>query len=350
MGDTTLPSWGGGSHERIDVYPYAEAESHTWTRCPACDTEMVSTCADKDGWVQWCVTPALMKLPLKLDSVRCPTRFEVRDIQEKPARSRMAPNSSFETTTPNSANPDTSLEGGSDVETEWREHDNWQQYIKRVSAAEVQTQELQRLKRIRVLQILPVPSTPYATPPYSPQALPSVVAPMSPSRGAAPMQYTYPSPTSPAHRPLPATSIIAPNAHLQHYPGHPPPIVWDVRQPTTYAQNAHRQLIDQRMLASSPAVPELILHFAMLPAPAPIRVVAADRRAVTIGEVLAAIYRVLDAPMDAALGNRLTLVKRSRMAGNKVLHILETCVRFHGLRPIPSAPQTFEVIFGPAMQ
>ncbi|KAH7106821.1 hypothetical protein BKA62DRAFT_218119 [Auriculariales sp. MPI-PUGE-AT-0066] len=216
---------------------------------------------------------------------------------------------------------------------------------------------------------LPVTSTPYATrecavvldcgkpylpllshtAPYSPQALPSVVAPMSPSRGPAPMQYTYPSPTSPAHRPLPdATSIIAPNAHLQHYPGHPPPIVWDVRQPTTYAQNAHRQLIDQRMLASSPAVPELILHFAMLPAPAPIRVVAADRRAVTVGEVLAAIYRVLDAPMDAALSNQLTPVKRSRMTGNKVLHILETCVRFHGLRPIPSAPQTFEVIFGPA--
>ncbi|KAH7103276.1 WD40-repeat-containing domain protein [Auriculariales sp. MPI-PUGE-AT-0066] len=124
-----------------------------WTRCPACDTEMVSTCADKDGWVRWCITSAFMKLPLKLDSVRCPTRFEVRDVQEKPARSRMAPNSSFETTTSNSANSDTSLEDGSDVEGERRDHDNWQQDTTSLPAAEVQMHELQRFKRIRVLQI-----------------------------------------------------------------------------------------------------------------------------------------------------------------------------------------------------
>jgi len=187
-------------------------------------------------------------------------------------------------------------------------------------------------------------SPPASPAPVTPRSLPPVVA-ASPSYSPRSLS-AYPSPSSSATtRPLPG--VVALNAHIQHYPGHPPQTVWDVRTAPANAQNSHRQLLDLNMPACTPPVPELVLCFAMSPAPAPVRVLASNGRFVAVRDVLSTIYNVLAAPIDANLHAQLSHLKASRLAGGRVAHLLETSVRFLGLRQVPSAPQTFEVLFGP---
>ncbi|KZV96007.1 hypothetical protein EXIGLDRAFT_765699 [Exidia glandulosa HHB12029] len=187
---------------------------------------------------------------------------------------------------------------------------------------------------------------PYATPPTSPYA--GSTAHMSPAPATPQSTRSSPyqplTPISPARSQLPGS--VAPSQYFAH-------CVWDVTQSPNQACTPQRQPFTPYLPhpGTDSPVPQVTLYLHLgLPAPQAVVVNAADRRAVTINDILAHIYATLHSAMGPALWNNLPLPKQQRVAAStghqqpRMLHLLEGATRLASVRP-SQAPNSFDILF-----